>query len=257
MPPLAIGCQLYTLRDLTLNNFAHTVGEVARMGYRSVELAGYGNLRTADEVRNVLRDIGLTVAASHTNIDALERNLGRVLDDSEALQCPTVVLSFLPEARRKDAAGWRASAELLNRIGERCQSRGIDLAYHHHHFEFQKFDGQYALDLLWNNTDPRFLKAELDTFWIRYGGENPAGYIARLGPRCTHLHLKDLHPGPPPRFAEIGLGRLDFPAILKAANAAGVRWGIVEQDSTYERAPLESVRISLENLKALTGPDVG
>ena len=44
---------------------------------------------------------------------------------------------------------------------------------------------------------------------------------------------------------------LDFPGILKAAGKAEVRWGIVEQDSTYERAPLEAVRISLEKLKSL------
>ena len=251
MPPLDIACQLYTLRDLTQKDFAHTMREVGRIGYRAVELAGYGNLRTAQEVHKVLQDEGMRVAASHTNIDALERNLGRVLDDNQVLGSQTVVLSFLPEPRRKDAAGWRASAEVLNRIGAECSRRAIELAYHHHHFEFQKFDGQYALDLLWQNTDPRYLKAELDTFWIRYGGEDPARYIAKMGPRATHLHLKDLLPGPPPRFAEVGLGVLDFPAIWKAASGAGVRWGIVEQDSTYERAPLEAVRISLENLKAL------
>ena len=251
MPPFDIACQLYTLRDLTRNDFAHTVREVARIGYRAVELAGYGNLRTAPEVHKVLQNEGMRVAASHTNVDALERNLSRVLDDAQALCTGTVVLSFLPEPRRKDAAGWRASAAVLNHVGEECRRRGIDLAYHHHHFEFQKFDGQYALDLLWQSTDPQFLKAELDTFWIRYGGEDPARYIAKVGARATHLHLKDLQRGPPPRFAEVGLGMLDFPGILKAAQDAGVRWGIVEQDETYDRPPLDAVRVSFEKLTAL------
>jgi sugar phosphate isomerase/epimerase len=251
MPPLGIACQLYTLRDLIRGDFVGTIEEMVRIGYRAVELAGYGNLRNAAEVREVLNGAGMQVAGSHTNLDSLERKLQQVLDDAEALACPTIVLSFLPEPRRKDRSGWLASAETLNRIGEQCLARGIDLAYHHHHFEFQQFDGQYALDLLWQNTDPRYLKAELDTFWIRYAGVDPASYIARLGARATHLHLKDLHPGPPPRFAEIGLGVLDFPTILKAATNAGVRWGIVEQDSTYQRPPLESVRISFENLTTL------
>jgi len=251
MPPLAIACQLYTLRDLTQTDFVGTIGELAQIGYEAVELAGYGNLRSAGEVHKVLEGHGMRVAANHTNLEALERNLARVLDDNQALGSGSVVLSFLPEHRRKDAAGWRASAEVLNRIGQECARHGIDLAYHHHHFEFQKIDGQYALDVLWQNTDPQFLKAELDTFWIRYAGEDPARYIARLGPRATHLHLKDLLPGPPVRFGEIGSGVLDFPGILKAAGKAEVRWGIVEQDSTYERAPLEAVRISLEKLKSL------
>src|SRR3982751_3500200 len=99
MPPLAIACQLYTLRDLTQTDFAGTIAEVSRMGYGAVELAGYGNLRTADEV---LKGHGMCVSASHTNIDSLERNLSRVLDDNQILGSRTIVLSFLPEGRRKD-----------------------------------------------------------------------------------------------------------------------------------------------------------
>jgi sugar phosphate isomerase/epimerase len=119
------------------------------------------------------------------------------------------------------------------------------------HFEFQKLDGQYALDLLWQQTDPSYLKAELDTFWMRYGGEDPARYIATVGSRTLILHLKDLLRGPPVRFGEVGTGMLNFATILAAAEEAGVRWGVVEQDSTYERPPLQSLRISFESLKRL------
>ena len=246
-----LACQLYTVRDLVQRDFAGAALEVARIGYRAVELAGFGNLERPSQVREVLDDLGLAVAGSHTTIEPLERDLDAVLDANEILGSPAVVLSFLPEPRRKDAAGWKSSAALLDRIGRSCRARGIELAYHHHHFEFQKLDGQYGLELLWQNSDPANVKAELDTFWIRYGGEDPAGYISRLGSRATHLHLKDMQPGPQRRFGEVGTGTLDFPAILDAARRAGVRWGIVEQDLTYDRPPLESLRISLDNLRKL------
>ena len=248
---LQIGCQLYTVRDLTQQDFAAAVKGVVDIGYRAVELAGYGNLRSAAHVRKVLDDNGLSVAGTHTNLDALERALDRLLDDAHTLGTDTIVLSFLPENRRKDLDGWKAAAATLNRIGEACRARGIQLAYHHHHFEFQKFDGRYALDVLWESTEPEFLKAELDTFWIRYGGEDPASYIRRLGARTTILHLKDVLKGPPVKFGEVATGILNFATILAAAEEAGVRWGIVEQDSTYERPPLESLRISFENLRRL------
>jgi sugar phosphate isomerase/epimerase len=248
---LGIACQLYTLRDLTRYDFPGTAKRVADIGYRAVELAGFGNLRNAAEVRKILDDQGLRVAGSHTAIESLERELDRTVDENHTLASPTIVLSFLPEHRRTDLNGWLDSAATLNRIGEACHRQGLELAYHHHHFEFQKFEGQYALDLLWRNTDPRFLKAELDTFWIKYGGEDPSGYLARLGPRATHLHLKDMQPGPERRFGEVGLGILDFPGILAAAENAGVQWGIVEQDLTYNRSPLESLRISYDNLRKL------
>ena len=248
MPKLPIACQLYTVRDLTQRDFAGTIKAVAEIGYKAVELAGYGSLKSATEVRKVLDDHGMSVVASHTNIDALEKSLPRLLDDGETLGNRTLVLSFLPEARRKDAEGWQASAAALEGIGRTCLQRGVQLAYHHHHFEFQKFDGRFGIDFLWQNTDPQHLKAELDTFWLRYAGIDPVKYINHLGGRTALLHLKDLQPGQQTRFAEIGTGILDFPAILAAAGQAGVRWGIVEQDSTYDRPPLESLRLSFENL---------
>jgi sugar phosphate isomerase/epimerase len=246
---MGIAAQLYTVRDLTQRNFAEAIKGVAEIGYRAVELAGYGNLPSAAEARKVLNDHGMAVVGSHTNLEALERNLIRVLDDAEALGSPTVVLSFLPESRRKDGDGWRASAAMLDEIGWACRTQGLELAYHHHHFEFLKFDGRYGLEILWGHSSPENLKAELDTFWIRYGGEDPAGYVRRLGPRATHLHLKDMTPNR--QFGEVGTGTLDFPSILAAAEEAGVRWGIVEQDSTYNRPPLESLKISFDNLRRL------
>ena len=249
--PLPIACQLYTVRDLVRQDLAGAVKAVADIGYGAVELAGYGNLPSAIEVRNVLDDLGLSVVATHTNMDALERNLAAMLDDAERLASPAVVLSFLPEPRRKDAAGWRAAADLLGQVGQGCRERGIELAYHHHHFEFQKFDGKFGLEILLENTDPDLLKVELDTFWLRYAGIDPVKYINRLGSRTTLIHLKDVQPGQQTRFGEIGTGILDFPAILAAAERVGVRWGIVEQDSTYERPPLESLRLSFQNLRRL------
>ena len=246
-----LACQLYTLRDLVQRDFAATAREVAKIGYRAVELAGFGNLERPSQVREVLDDLGLIVAGSHTTIEPLEHDLDAVLDANEIVGSPTVVLSFLPEARRKDAAGWKSAAAMLDKIGQACRGRGLELAYHHHHFEFQKFDGRTGLDLLWQHSDAANVKAELDTFWIRYAGGDPAGYVARLGPRATHLHLKDMQPGPQRRFAEVGAGTLDFPGILEAARRAGVRWGIVEQDLTYERPALEAVRISFDNLRRL------
>jgi sugar phosphate isomerase/epimerase len=246
-----LACQLYTVRALTHADFPGTIRSLAEIGYRAVELAGYGSAGSAVEARKVLDDHGMAVVGSHANLEALEKHLPRLIEDSHTLGNRTIVLSFLPEPRRKDSAGWRAAAKALERIGADCHDCGLELAYHHHHFEFQKFDGQCGLDILWQNADARFVKAELDTFWIKYGGQDPAGYITRLGSRTPLVHLKDMQAGPERRFGEVGTGTLDFPSILTAMEKAGVRCGIVEQDVTYDRPPLESLRISFENLRRL------
>ena len=53
------------------------------------------------------------------------------------------------------------------------------------------------------------------------------------------------------RMAEIGEGNLDWPSILTAAQAGGVEWLLVEQDSCYDRSPFDSLAISFRNLKAM------
>ena len=55
-------------------------------------------------------------------------------------------------------------------------------------------------------------------------------------------------------MAEVGEGNLDWAGILAAARDAGVVWYIVEQD-TCERDPFESLKISIENLKAMDHAD--
>jgi sugar phosphate isomerase/epimerase len=51
-------------------------------------------------------------------------------------------------------------------------------------------------------------------------------------------------------MAEVGEGNLNWPAILDACRAAGVRWYIVEQD-TCQRDPFDSLAISLRNLHGM------
>jgi MIP family channel proteins len=131
------------------------------------------------------------------------------------------------------------------------RERGIDFAYHNHAFEYEKFDGKTGLDILFDNTEKHLVKAEVDVYWVKVGGEDPVERINKLGDRCILLHLKDVGAGAEHKFAEVGTGILDFAAILAAAKKVGVKYGVVEQDNTYGKPPLEAVKTSLENLKKL------
>jgi len=163
-----------------------------------------------------------------------------------------IICPWMPEARRKDAAGWKQVAASLNKIGRACHERGFDFAYHNHSFEFQKFEGgKNGLDILFENSDPHLVRAEIDVYWVNHGGEDPVERINKLGSRVMLLHLKDMAAGDDKKFAEVGTGVLDFKAILAAAVKNGVKWGAVEQDNTYGKPPLEAIQVSFENLKKM------
>jgi sugar phosphate isomerase/epimerase len=243
--------QLYTVRDLTAKDFAGTMKKVADVGYKFVELAGYGNLKDAKSARKALDDAGLKACSGHYAIDLLEKNVEQVIADAEALGIDTVVCPFLPEDRRKDAKGYEATAKVLQDAGSQLHGHGLILCYHNHNFEFQKFGGKTGLEIIFDNTAPHLLAAEIDVYWVKNAGFDPVEQINKLGERVRLLHLKDITDGSEKKFAPVGTGALDFKSILAAAEKNGVRWGIVEQDQTYGVAPLDAIKTSLENLKKL------
>mgnify|MGYP000188548592 FL=1 len=244
MIPVAL--QLYTVRDETAKDFVGTLRKVAEIGYAGVEFAGTGGL-SASELKKILDDLGLKPAGSHVGIDQLKNNLEAVIDYNLELGNKYVVCPAIPEEMRRDAEAWRETARLLSEIGAKCAEKGLVLCYHNHAFEFQKFDGVYGYDILFESSDPRYLKAEIDVFWVKFGGEDPAEYIRRYSDRCVLVHLKDM--GEDGRtFKEVGEGIIDFKPIFEACEAGRVEWYIVEQD-VCQRPSLESARISFENLK--------
>jgi len=181
----------------------------------------------------------------------MEKDLNRVLDEQEILGNKILICPWLPEDRRTGADNWKNLAKSLNQIGQQCQKRGIELAYHNHSFEFVKYAGQYALDILYQNADPKLVKAELDVYWLKHGGVDPVAYINQMGSRVVLLHMKDMAAGEEKKFAEVGTGILDFKAIVAAGRNAGVKWYVVEQDNCYGKNPIECVKTSADNLRKM------
>jgi sugar phosphate isomerase/epimerase len=247
---LPIAAQLYTVRELIARDFAGTIREIARIGYKAVQIAGYGNLASAAEARQVLDEFGIVVAGAHVALETLRNNIEAVLDEQTLLGNRNIVCPWLAEEFRS-AEGYRRAAETLNRIAERVVSRGFELAYHNHSFEFETFDGPAGMDILLAETDPKLVKLELDVYWLKHGGQDPVAFINGVSGRVLLLHLKDMESGSRRRFARVGYGILDFPAIIAAGIRAGARWGIVEQDDCYEVPPLTALADSLGKLRAM------
>ncbi len=242
MNKIPVAVQLYTVRDLCAKDFIGTLRQVAKIGYRHVELAGLHGLG-AQDLKKALDDLGLTVTSAHVAPEQADK----VLEEARVLGYKHAVCGY--DAKKlKTADGCREAGRFLGAAGAKLRKGGVQLCYHNHNWEFEKVDGAYALDRLYQASDPNDLKAQLDVYWIKRGGEDPVRYMQKLGARCELLHLKDM--APDGDFAEVGSGTLEFPAILKLGAKIGVKAFIVEQD-TCKRPPLESIRMSLDYLKKL------
>ena len=239
---LPIALQLYTLREETEKDFIGTLEKVAEMGYVGVEFAGFGDI-SADVMRSELERLGLKAAGSHTAKDSLIYDLNDVIEYNQKIGNKFVVCPYDRYGSMDDLA---AAAELYNNVGSKLKKNGIQFCYHNHSHEFERFGGKYALDILYSLTDPDLLKAEIDTYWVSYANVDPVGYLKKFPGRCPLVHLKDM--GTDRGMTEIGEGMIDIKGLIKVSGEVGASWLIVEQD-LCKRSPLESVKISIDNLK--------
>lgn len=242
---LPVALELYTLRNELKDDFLGTLEKVAEIGYKGVEFAGYGGF-SASELKKYLDRLGLVPTGSHVGIDLLKDRLDEVIEYSIEIGNKYIVCPWNKYETKDD---FISTAKLLNDIGKKCKENGLVLCYHNHNHEFQLFDGKYGLDLLYENTDPDLVKAEIDIYWVEYAGVNPVDYIKKYSGRLPLVHLKDMEEGTRD-FAEIGKGTMNIKEIIEASQKAGAEWFIVEQD-VCKRPPIESVKISFENIKKM------
>lgn len=244
-----VALQLYSIKELTQTDFIGTLEKVAKIGYDGVEFAGYFNT-SARELKKVLDGLGLKAAGSHVGIESLRTELEALLEYSLEIGSPYLICPSLPKNMRESMDDYKRTAELFNTIGQKCKSQGIRFGYHNHEFEFEKFGGEFGLDLLVAHTEPEHLFIELDTFWVEFSGNRSVDFIEKYKERCSILHIKDMKSLEEKKNTEIGKGIMDFPSIVSAGKKWGAQWYTVEQEA-FEIPQLQSIEESLRYLKGI------
>lgn len=246
-----IAAQLYTVREFTQTpeDIIETMKKVAAAGYEVVELSALCPM-DPQEVRNICDGEGLTICSTHIPYEQMRDEPEKIVEEHKILGCEYPAIGGLPGEYR-NAVGFAKFAKEASQVAARLAEGGLTFGYHNHSFELEKFGDRTGLHILLEDSDPRYFTFEIDTYWIQHGGASPVAWINKLQGRLPLLHLKDMTIRDGEQImAEVGEGNLDWPGILAAAKDAGVVWYIVEQD-TCERDPFESLKISLDNLKAM------
>jgi sugar phosphate isomerase/epimerase len=246
-----IALQLYTIRDL-LQDPAALGGVLARVreiGYRAVEVAGLGPSARQTFGRELARS-GLVAFASHASLDELRADPDGVGAECREWGCEFLVVPALPNAERT-LDGYRRFAAESADLAATLRRHGLQLVYHNHAYELERFGGRTGLEVILDDAAPDALQVELDTYWLQFGGAHPAAWIRRYLGRVPLVHCKDMAVDRGKPFqTEVGEGNLDWTDILDACREAGTKWLIVEQDES-RRNPMESVAVSYENLSRL------
>lgn len=252
--PLAV--QLWSFREDFKKDVPGTLKRVRSLGFRHVELAGYYGM-TARQFRAELDKAGLKAVSMHIEYEEARDKIDEVIRDAKVLGVQEVGVPWIKSPFTK--ADCLQAIQVFNQAGEKLAASGMRFFYHLHGYEFVPNEGESGtlFDLLMAKTNPKFVSIQLDTFHAAYPGQDPAKLLQKFPGRFTSLHLKDIrkdavgdHSGD---FKDqdgtpLGQGKINWPEVLKASRKEGIRWYIIEDETS---TVWQGVRESLKYLETL------
>ena len=266
-----IGVQLFTIPKLVENDLKGTLKMVSEIGYKEVEFFGpypfsatetierwkdiaykLGFAKNAfygfrlEEVKQMCKDFNLKTPSAHFDLISLRKNMDPAMEAFASLGTKYVVIPTLNNLDERDSADdYRKLADEFSGLGEKMKSYGIKLVYHNHGYEHASMNGEVPLDILLSRCDSRYVKFELDIFWMTAAGVNPVDFLKKYPGKFKLMHVKDaVEPvrfsgdgGTPDQWMALfskmtdpGKGVFDIKGIIQAARTSGVEHFFLERD---------------------------
>jgi sugar phosphate isomerase/epimerase len=259
------GARLYAVRSVLKRDPDRVLQALAGIGFKEVE--GYSRSETIALAPN-LKQYGLTLRSCQVETPLLTANwelypelkpvtLPEAIDSLAAAGVEYFAMGYISPGARGDYDDFfRRTADRMNAAAELCRKSGLRFAWQNHAFEFEGQPGHRPIDIYKERLDQKLVGLELNVFWASVAGQDPLRLLKEWKGHVPLLHLNDKAKDAPHQFseaigigafAETGAGDIDFPAILKAAPAAGVRVAFAGQDETLGD-PLEDLRRSFTYL---------
>lgn len=151
------------------------------------------------------------------------------------------------------------TAMIANKIGRiSLEEFGIRTDIHPHVGSL--IENPRQIDMLMDQTDPKYFNLGPDTAQVWMGGGDPVAFFEKFRHRIIYMHYKDIRgyyrglPGYLDNVVELGRGIIDFPAlhrILKSVHYKG--WITIDLDNA-RISPLESSKIQKEYIDRVLAP---
>ncbi len=261
---MKIGLQLYSLRDSVKLDPKGVLEKVAGFGYKKLETYDYEDGRLfglpSKEFGSFANGHGMKVTSGHYHLGwspskkswkgTLMNDWERAVADAKEIGQEFMVLAHLEVDERKSLDDYKFVIEQLNKAAEVCSKYNIQLSYHNHEYEFDRFEGQVAYDLMLKQLDPKMVSMELDLYWVNFAKKDPLDYFAKYPGRFKQWHVKDMDKTDPKLQVDVGTGRIDFKSIFAKANLAGLKHFYIEQEA-YPISSIKSVEQSLLNFQKM------
>lgn len=262
-----IGLQIYSLGKELYENVPEGLQRISRMGYSTLELAGYrdGKINNIEmsEFRKMAEDAGLKIISSHLNPPVREytpSNKGEIADfwkkaadDHAKIGVGYMVQPGQPSTRSTEEVS--LVCEVFNEAGRIAKANGLIFGYHNHDMEFARVTpggkemvfgrrafgrdmpegAEVIYDGFLRQTDPELVIFQLDVYWAVMGQNDPVEYMQKYPDRIRLLHIKDK--------AVLGQsGMMNFEKIFTQAYKNGIEDYFVELERLPSGTQFEGVK---------------
>ena len=277
-----IGVQAMMLKEKFTELGAYeTLKMISEIGYSYIELSQIPMTEeNVKEIKRASEDFNIKVVAMSAALEEIEgikqenlkNDFDKIVNDCKTLDCNFLRIGILPFYCMGSIEKMIEFSNKMEEIAKKLDKYGINLYYHIHHIEFEKYEGKFILDIIKENTNK--IGFEIDVHWAYRGGVNPVDLLKKYSGRVDLVHLKDYKVGKfnmealkylkqektkeffqafvsSVQFAEVGEGTLNFKEIIPEAIKARAKYLLVEQDDTYGVDSFESLKISTRNLKKM------
>ena len=240
-----IAIQLYSVRGaIEEYGFEVVLDKLAKMGFTGVEFAGVGNV-TKEDMKKYLDNAGLAAIGSHSKHNVLKDSLDEEMEymgylGVKYITCPSAPVNKLSQINN--------TINELNMWGRKLKENGFVLSYHNHAPELWLTvnGGVRALDYIFENTDPEFVKAQLDVFHVLRADVDPYEYVEKYAHRMPTIHLKQMESSDTKEDARAGSGVIDFKRIIDISSSKGTLEYIYEDEGVGDQ--LEMAKESCDYL---------
>ena len=238
-----IAIQMYSIKDITKENYLNGFKLVSELGFKNIELAGDYGL-SASEFKAICDEYGLKVISAH--IGGENKTIDEIKEIIKYQKALGNNMVICPWSNCKDLELTKQAAKSLKRMQDIYESEGFVFGYHNHGFEFNKVDGDLrAIDII----AAEGVKLQPDIHWVKVGGAEPLDFMKEYRKQIVSLHFKEYGPdNTNPEFGEGGV--LDWQAIMDLGKEIGVEYNILEQEE-YSLPVSKSIALCAKNLEKM------
>ncbi|GAA4909292.1 sugar phosphate isomerase/epimerase [Mucilaginibacter defluvii] len=257
-----VGLQLYSLRDYLPKDVKGVTEKIAKAGYKEVETYGYSKQNgfwglDAKAYGQLLKANGLVSPSGHYGIesyfrDGSDKEINEAIEAAKIIGSTYVILPWMGGELIDTVDKCKAMAQKFNKAGEMVKKAGLKFGYHNHNFEWKPVGDTSFYDVLLKETDVNLVTLELDLYWVYRSNLDPVKMLNENPNRFKLVHVKDADKANKELNTEVGKGLIDYKAIFAAAQKAGVKHFIVEQENFTNIDPYVSIGESISYVKTLS-----